>query len=239
MRRWGAWLLFLGAACAQTPAFDVASVKPSPPSPGDAISITLGAVNHGVVRMTNVTLGECVRWAYDLVSAEQLTGPAWIEERATRFDIIAKASPDTPLRQLRLMMRALLAERFALKLHSEPKRIEHYELTVSKAGLKLAVSPGDGPSHSPEYRTGVLNWSHLPMHTLAILLARQLKLLVLDSTNVSGFYDVNLQWTPDDADVAGVDIFSALRKVGLNLERLKSPVDIWTVDSAEKTPREN
>src|SRR5215475_10466780 len=82
------------------PAFEVASVKPSPPPSGDALDINLGKESHGTVTMANVTLGECILWAYDLVSAEQLSGPVWISERAIRFDIVAKASPGTPSDQL-------------------------------------------------------------------------------------------------------------------------------------------
>jgi uncharacterized protein (TIGR03435 family) len=74
MRRF-LWLLMAAYAGLSQPtsqaAFEVASVKPSPPSSGDALNINLGAEGHGTVRMANVTLGECVLWAHDLVSAEQ------------------------------------------------------------------------------------------------------------------------------------------------------------------------
>jgi uncharacterized protein (TIGR03435 family) len=221
------------------PAFDVATVKPSPPPSGDAIYINLGAESHGTVRMANVTLGECILWAYDLVSAEQVSGPAWISERAVRFDIVAKASSGTPSDQLRVMMQTLLAERFALKLRSEPRRMEHLELSVSKAGAKLEKSADRSPGSPFEYRRGWLAYSHITTHTLAVLLARQLKQIVLDKTSLPGFYDVKLEWTPDDEGVAGVDIFSAVRQqLGLNLEMKKTPVEVLMVEHAEKTPSE-
>jgi len=222
------------------PAFEVASVKPSPPPSGDALYINLGAENHGTVRMTNVTLSECILWAYDLVSAEQVSGPVWISDRAVRFDIVAKASPETPSNQLRAMMQTLLAERFGLKLHSEPRRMEHLELGVGKTGAKLEKSADGPPAFTFEYRRGRLAYSHITTHTLAVLLARQLKQMVLDNTLLPGFYDVKLDWTPDDEGVAGVDIFSAVRQqLGLNLEMKKTPVDVFIVDRAEKTPSEN
>ena len=222
------------------PAFEVASVKPSPPPNGDAIYINLGAESHGTVRMANVTLGECILWAYNLASAGQVSGPAWISDRAVRFDIVAKASPGTPSDQLRAMTQTLLAERFGLKLRSEPRRLDHLELSVSKAGVKLAKS-ADGPPAFPfEYGPGRLGYSHITTHTLAVLLARQLKQMVLDDTSLPGFYDVKLEWTPDDEGVAGVDIFSAVRQqLGLNLEMKKTPVEVLIVERAEKTPSEN
>jgi uncharacterized protein (TIGR03435 family) len=222
------------------PAFEVATVKPSPPSNGDPIAINLGAESHGTVRMANVTLSECILWAYNLVSAEQVSGPVWVSDRAVRFDIVAKASPATPSDQLHAMMQTLLAERFGLKLRSEPKRLDHLELSVSKTGAKLEKS-SDGPAAFPfEYRRGRLAYSHITIHTLAVLLARQLKQMVLDDTSLPGFYDVKLEWTPDDEGVAGVDIFSAVRQqIGLNLEMKKTPVDVLIVERAEKTPSEN
>jgi uncharacterized protein (TIGR03435 family) len=190
--------------------------------------------------MANVTLGECILWAYDLVSAEQLSGPVWIWDRAIRFDIVAKASAGTPFDQRRAMMQTLLAERFGLKLHSEPRRMEHLELGVGKTGAKLEKS-ADGPlAFTLEYRRGRLAYSHITTHTLAVLLARQLKQIVLDNTSLPGFYDVKLEWTPDDEGVAGIDIFGAVRQqLGLNLEVKRTPVDVFIVDGAEKTPSEN
>jgi uncharacterized protein (TIGR03435 family) len=132
-------------------------VKPSPPAAGDLIDINLGTAKHGVVTMGDVTLSKCIRWAYGLVSEEQVSGPAWVTDRMVRFDITAKsAAPDTPEERLRLMLRSLLAERFALKLHCEPKRLDHFELTVAKGGARLAPSKGDGPAFRPTYGRGRL-----------------------------------------------------------------------------------
>jgi uncharacterized protein (TIGR03435 family) len=238
------WLLLpLCAGLSQPtsqPAFEVATVKPSPPPAGDELAITLGAVNHGTVKMTNVTLSECIIWAYGLVSAEQVSGPVWISEREVRFDIVTKALPQTHVDQLRLMMRTLLAERFGLKLDSEPRRLEHLKLSVDKNGLKLARLPDGAPAFPFEFTRGRLMNSRITMNTLAVLLSRQMKQMVLDNTSLPGFYDVKLEWTPDDEGIAGVDIFSAVRQqLGLNLALKKTPVEVLAVDYAEKTPKYN
>lgn len=236
------WLPLLSCAAlaqAMPPSFDVASVKPSAPAPGDQIYITLGRVDHGTVTMTNVTLNECVQWAYGLVSAIQVTGPVWINDRSIRFDITAKAAADTPADQLRLMMRSLLAERFALKVHSDPRRIEHLELSVDKSGARLTPSAPGSPGR-PEYSTGRLMYNHVPMHTLCVLLSRQLKDIVIDRTNLAGSFDIDLHWTPDDVDVAGIDIYRAIRQqLGLDLERRNTPMDVYVIDQALKTPVQN
>jgi uncharacterized protein (TIGR03435 family) len=236
------WLpLVCCVAVAQSapPSFDVASVKPSAPSAGDQIYISLGRASNGTVTMANVTLNECVQWAYGLVSAIQVAGPVWINDRSIRFDITAKAPPDTPADQLRLMMRSLLAERFALKVHAEPRRIEHLELSVDKSGARLTPS-APGPPGRPEYSSGRLVYDHVPMHTLCVLLSRQLKNIVIDRTNLAGPFDIDLHWTPDDADVAGTDIYRAIRQqLGLDLERKNTPMDVYVIDHAVKTPVEN
>jgi uncharacterized protein (TIGR03435 family) len=239
-----------GAARAQSPApptFDVASLKPSPPSGADLLNINLGNLNHGVVTLANTTLSECIRYAYGLVSEDQINGPDWIRDRSLRVDITAKTSPDTPIEQVRLMMQALLAQRFHLELHREPKPLRHFDLTVSKKGLKLSESPEGGPVGRRTYNLGRLFYYHVPMGTLAVLLSRQLKQPVMDLTGLTGFYDINLEWAPDDAPPAdtGVavpvpDIFHAIEEqLGLQLEPKKTPIDVLAIDRADKVPIAN
>src|SRR5579872_2469977 len=105
--------LLLYTALAHSQTFDVASVKPSP-SDGGLLNINHGSLNHGVVTLTNVTLAECVEYAYGLISDDQVDGPEWTRERRVRFDITAKTSPDATVEQVRPMMQKLLAERFHL-----------------------------------------------------------------------------------------------------------------------------
>jgi uncharacterized protein (TIGR03435 family) len=256
-------LLFpLGAAICQPaappPAFEVASVKPSTNEGGDTININLGTASHGVVTLTNTTLSECIQYAYNLVSEDQISGPDWLRDRKLRVDIVAKAAPDTPLDQLLPMAQALLAERFQLVLHREPRPLKHFELAVAKSGPRMPEAKGDGPSSRIFYGRGRLQYSHLSMHRFAVLLSRQLKEVVIDNTGLGGFFDVNLEWTPDDpaptasrgadaqtrpettADTAAPGIFKAVQQqLGLTLEATKTPIEILVVDSAQKTPSGN
>jgi uncharacterized protein (TIGR03435 family) len=246
-----------GAARAQSPApptFDVASLKPSPSTGADLININLGNLNHGVVTLANTTLSECIQYSYGLVSEDQINGPDWIRDRGLRVDITAKTSPDTPLDQVRLMMQALLAQRFHLEIHREPKPLRHFDLTVSKKGPKLPESQEGAPVHPSTYNRGRLFYDHLPIHTLAVLLSRQLKQPVLDLTGLPGFYDVHLEWTPDDMSPKEAQLQDALRnngpalpdifhaieqQLGLRLEPSKTPIDILIVDHADKVPIAN
>jgi uncharacterized protein (TIGR03435 family) len=56
---------------------------------------------------------------------------------STSYDILAKAAGPVPVRELRLMLQQLLADRFKLTLHRETKEMPVYELTVAKGGPKL------------------------------------------------------------------------------------------------------
>ena len=126
------------AALGQT--FEVASVKANA---GPLDNIETGVARHGNVTLHKTTLRECIAYAYGFTSAEEVVGPEWIADRAVRFDIVAKAPTDTPEPTLRTMLQRLLAERFSLQLHREPRPIRHYDLEVAKSGAKLPVAIED------------------------------------------------------------------------------------------------
>ena len=58
--------------------------------------------------------------------------------------------------------------------------------------------------------------------------------IVVDRTDLSGYFDVDLEWTPDQPG----SIFTALREqLGLKVENARGPVDVVVIDSvAPLTP---
>ena len=248
--RWTIPLLALASAFAQSPAFDVASVKPSPPA-GDLLQINLGAFNHGEATLTNVTLSECIQFAYGLVSEDEIDGPDWIRDRSLRVDIVAKAPAGTSFDQALLMTQTLLAERFHLQLHRGLKAVRHLELTVARNGPKMPVSQDGAVARPNTYNRGRLFYDRRTMHSLALLLSRQLKEPVIDLTGLKGFFDVRLEWAPDDpapvaaaaptADAAPLPgIYQAVEEqLGLRLESKKTPIEVIVVDRADRVPTAN
>src|SRR4029077_10877811 len=99
-------------------AFDVASLKAAPP-PSGRITVDLGNSSHGRLTLTNVTLGECLRFAFKIYTDDQIAGPDWIKDHRILFNIVAQAPPDTSRDNLRRMALTLLTERFHLTLHHE------------------------------------------------------------------------------------------------------------------------
>src|SRR5205823_199443 len=70
-----------------------------------------------------------------------VSGPAWLSSE--RYDIAARTSPQTSQADLRLMLQALLTERFKLTIHREAKELPVYALVAAKGGTKLKASTGD------------------------------------------------------------------------------------------------
>jgi uncharacterized protein (TIGR03435 family) len=151
------------------------------------------------------------------------------------------------------MLRRLLAERFHLALHEEQKPIAHLDLEVAKGGVRLPLSPV-APS-KPRYIFGraLLNYTHQSMDDAAVLLSRQMKQTVVNRTGLAEFYDVKLQWRPEDLETAMTaanpalaqalndrpELADALAEVGLKLTGSKSPIRVVVVDRADRTPVEN
>jgi uncharacterized protein (TIGR03435 family) len=245
MRRLIWSMAIAGSALAQRPAFEVASVKPSPEAPfGQNLNINLGSVHHNELTLGNATLCESLRFAYHLVSDDQMAGPDWIKEREFRYDVVAKGPANATRDQLLEMLQTLLDERFKLAMHREPRAVAHYELEVAKGGLKIHPSKPDAPDEL-KYLRGHLASQWMPMFRFTMLLSRQLRQAVIDKTGLTGPYDIDLEWTPDEPsgappEVLGPSLFTAIRdQLGLRLEARKSPIEVLVVDRAEKTPVAN
>jgi uncharacterized protein (TIGR03435 family) len=241
------------AASAQSPAsggpsFEVATVKPVELTPGN-YNANLGTVLHGEVQMSNVTLNDCLKFAYSISNDIQIEGPAWIRNKDIRFEITAKSTPDTPRAQLLLMLQRLLAERFQLVLHHEPKERSFLALSVGKKGSKLQAVPEDTPNPPSTSIAGRIASKRMPMSILTLLLSRFTGKPVVDMTGLTGYYEIHLEWTPEPlaptgatpvSEQSGPSVYSAVQdQLGLKLESRKGPLDILIVDHAEKTPTAN
>jgi uncharacterized protein (TIGR03435 family) len=228
-----------------TPAFDVASLKPAPP-PSGQITVDLGNSSHGRLTLTNVTLSECLRFAFKIHTDDQIVGPEWIKDHHVLFNIVAQAPPDTSRDRLREMALTLLTERFQLKLHHETRELRHLALVVDKGGLKMHETNDQAPAGAEVVRPGRIVYRHVSGQMLAVLLTRFTQEPILDMTNLKGQYDVDLQWMPDNPnasvpadapDTSTPSLFAAVREqLGLKLEARKGPLDVVVVDHAERTP---
>lgn len=95
------------------PAFEVATIKPSPP---DAKQRSY-ATRTRQFQAKATTVSDLIQFAWQVRPRQLEGGPPWIDD--LKFDIAAE--PDAPgqpsLDQYRLMLQKLLVERFGLKIH--------------------------------------------------------------------------------------------------------------------------
>lgn len=226
------------------PTFEVASVKrtTSGPNPGD-IPRNMDT-NPGHFAMYNVPLRYVLEWAYNLKDYE-ISGPDWIKAEE-RYDIVAKAASPVPADKLRLMVQALIVERFRMKSHTETKEISCYVLLPGKGPAKLKEAPADGtPSLSGG--PGGATFHNQPVSRFTFMLTRRLDRPVLDQTNLKGVYDFTIDLSglgfngnPPPVESTGPSVFTAVQNdLGLKLEARKQPIDILVIDSVEKVPSQN
>jgi uncharacterized protein (TIGR03435 family) len=253
------FLAFLSTlAPAQTSAsvtFAAADVHPSPPAANAFFDS--GFLTGGRYQLRNATLVNLIAEAWDLDAEAVSGGPPWLD--TDRFDIVAKAPPKSTHEERSAMLRALLAERFKLKIHKDEKPLTVYVLSVGKRGAQLQESGGAGtadckPGKFEEGPPPMINVT-CPSMTMAQF-ARQLHQMaggylhnqVVDFTGLKGTYAITVRWSPantaktNDAgeDTGKISIFDAVDKeLGLNLELTKRSVPVLVVESVERTPTPN
>lgn len=141
--------IMVGASAgAQTPQFEVASVKLSPDQRGLNVSMHggPGTEDPGLYTCENCEIWGLIERAFEL-KAYQLSGPAWM--RTTRLIISAKIPTGATEEQFRLMLQDLLIERFKLTFHREKKEMPTYDLVVAKNGPKVKESSEAPPLGDP------------------------------------------------------------------------------------------
>ena len=86
--------------------------------------------------------------------------------------------------------------------------------------------------------TGRLELHQLSMPSLASTLSSIADRPVVDRTSLTGIYDVNLKWTPDNTAPTGDDgpsLHTALtEQLGLKLEATKASVEVLIITRMEK-----
>lgn len=205
-------------ADAAKPGFEIASVTRN----------TSGTTGRGAIRFqpkgglnaTNVTLAELVKFAYQrhfFDEREVIVGPAWVTSE--RFDLLARVSgehvfdSDGVPRKTLALLKALLAERFKLKVREEDRVRPVYALTTARndgvlgpkarksdidcgavmRGERPALLPGQGPPCSLKTPPGRLFANTFTIPAIASLLSRHLDRPVVDQTGLSGRFDIELE----------------------------------------------
>lgn len=215
---------FAGILQAQTPAFEVASIRPNPATTGGEIRLQ----PNGRLTATGATVRALILRAYALHDSQLIGAPDWIA--VERFDIDARVAP-TPAGGpdgLLPLVRTLLSERFRLRTRTETRELPAFLLVHARTDRTLGpqirptqadCSPGVTAT-VPDRKTILESWppcgmvytisyvdgadgvkmrlrrSGVTLKDFAPTLQGAVDRPVLDRTGLDGRYDIEYTYAP-------------------------------------------
>jgi uncharacterized protein (TIGR03435 family) len=149
------------------------------------------------------------------MDSQLIGGPAWAD--TDRFDVEARSGSDggaIPVEEMQLRVRALLGDRFQVKIHREMRTMPVYNLVIVKKGKLKVAQDQSSEAQSPASRqpnaetppprgaarlmTGVSGsvfaGTAIEIAKLAGTLQVQVDRPILDKTGLSGLYDIHLEF---------------------------------------------
>ena len=202
--------------------------------------------------------------AYDLpvMGAIRISGgPGWTRQDHFTVEGTVKLPAETTPRDraatMRLMLRALLADRFKLVLRTETKDLPIYRLTIAKRGLKLKPSKlseeycSDAPLAACHLVSG---GPAMGLHAKAATITDVAKAVclfstrtVIDKTGLPGLYEIDTDRWADTHPVPGPvtnesaieaasvpALSTVFENLGLKMDSTRGPVDIYVIERAER-----
>ena len=179
--------------------------------------------NENTTKISNFTLVDLVRRAYDLKARSQvLDTPEWTEK--DRYDITAKVTPDEMKRMdalpllegaeaYRATLRSMLVERFGLKVELSKRVMPRFALmrvSATSMGPGLLPTPagpdgravgGTNTSRDSGSSKATFTVSGVAMRDLADRLSGMNEVgqrVVVDKTGLPGFFQFKLEYAPDN-----------------------------------------
>jgi uncharacterized protein (TIGR03435 family) len=246
-----------GQSTEPQPKFEVADVHPSPRSTS---TVMRSSVHRGSYEIRNATILDLTRTAYNMDADKVFGGPAWLDY--DRFDVIGMIPSNTPSQDtLKVMLQALLADRFKLAAHKDTMPVPGQVLSMGKGKPKMKEAEGAGEPGCkvqpqpprpatpgvPYVPTTLYACRNITMEAFAAALkgiaAAYITNAVVDSTGLKGSWDFDLQFT--DRFLLqinlqlngnnGTTLSDAIDKqLGLKLEEQKIPTPVIVVDRVEK-----
>jgi uncharacterized protein (TIGR03435 family) len=238
--------------------------QPNHPLPGfEAATIKPNAVDYagiyvkpgGRIEGGHCTVSYLVMEAFNIPRSRIAGGPKWVD--SAEFDIEAVPPDDSQARQYnpvainsgmtddqRLMLQALLRDRFGLKYHVTKQ--EEPVFFLQRSGKPLKLTPTKDPKGFT--RVAVLTFSdgkgdgevvgtNATTEFTAMRLSAILSRTVIDRTNLTGSYDFHVP-APDleYADKINATI-EGMKALGLELKSGEAPVDTIMIDEvSQPTP---
>jgi uncharacterized protein (TIGR03435 family) len=253
-------LLAMSPILGQQPVnFPLADVHVSKTAPGFVQSF--GAViNHGRYVNREATMLQLITAAYGVPEDAISGGPGWVS--SDLFDIVAEIPDGTTRAAANLMLQSLLADRFGLVIRKGTSAVPRYVLTVGKSGSKLKSASGSEDSGckpqqgvvrvDPNDLASIPNIKAACRKVTSADIATNLHQMaggyldhdVIDSTNLEGAWNFDIEWTGRGALAAkgpdGISIFAAVDKqLGLQLELQDVPLPSMVIEHVNRKPSAN
>jgi len=232
------------------PKFDVVPIKPSDPNrPGKLFTI------RGRHVMTiNTTVSDLITFGYSIQTKQLENAPAWLDEKYD-IDGVPDVEGQPNIKQMRLLIRDALVQRFGLKFHNEQRELSVYALSLAKGGPKTMTVTANKPSDPGNFLFSKLGDLHVTNSTMKDFCDGMQEAVmdkpVVDQTGLTARYDFTLKWTPDQSQFAAMgakipppniddpnappSLYTALQEqLGLKLEATKAKADVMVIDHLDK-----
>jgi uncharacterized protein (TIGR03435 family) len=234
-------ILAFQALSQPVPAFEVTSVRPAPADPRQRVG-RFGCTEGEGFAAGSMAVTAAIRFAYQVEYFQILGGPSWVGTEP--YEIVGKPASPVSEPQCRLMLQALLRDRFKLTLRRESKEIPVYALVVDKNGPKVKrVDASDTQVNGPGFTMNGRSMQMLDpkltgwtMEQLAETLGvAGLGRPVVDKTGLEGIYKIVLDFHMRDTPGDGVDVTTAVREqLGLRLESSTAAFEMLSIDHVER-----
>jgi uncharacterized protein (TIGR03435 family) len=263
-------------AAGDRPSFEVASVKPNTSAGPNQIRV--GMPGNGRFTINNMPLAELIRFAYELQPFQLSGGPDWINSQrfditattggqsgpplvrqmlqsllAERFNLVVHT--ETKDMAIYEMVVARSDRRLGEKMRGSGPDCAPLTMPAgmqqpppAPAGAARGTPPPGAPGCPTIFGNGFLSARRTSMEQLARNLSRTVRRIVVDKTNLSGFYDIDLEFMPDgplpqqapgapqfpNPNPDAPSIYTALQEqLGLKLESARGPVEQMVIDRVE------
>ena len=236
------------------PSFEVATIKPN----NSGATQMQGLVIRGRQFITRASsLEDLISFGYQVQAKQIADAPGWINSERYDIEAVPDAAGTPNPEQVRTMIQKLLADRFQLKFHHDKRELSAYVLTVGKDGEKLKPTELKGPLPGIGLRpaSGGVGFHVINATTgdfTGFLQSLVLDRPVVDKTGLTGRYDFDVTFAPDDSQFGGhpphfptpqggtaepssqPNLFDALQQeLGLKLSPEKTQVDVLIVDHVD------
>ncbi|HKO17712.1 MAG TPA: TIGR03435 family protein [Acidobacteriaceae bacterium] len=238
------------------PSFEVATIKPNP---SGVHGLMQGLTVTGrTVRTRNASILDLMGFALDVQAKQIVNAPSWANDERYDLEGVSDIEGNPSKQQVESMLQKLLADRFGLKYHADKREMPAFVIETGKGGPKLTGTKVNGPS--PQFSMHP-DPAGLTVHVVNETLddfADFLQMVVLDrpvvnNTGLTGRYDFDVTFTPDDSQFGGhaprasrqpdsttpadsaPNLFEAVQQqTGLRLSAERAAVRVIVVDHVEK-----